>query len=137
MADRPVLCGFEQSRVTPCTVLATGTGTNWCRRDGCGNSLPPRWYDAPWKTRKGAKDAADEPRRQNRQRPADLRRGAGFPGHTRVTLRTVLASLAAEDTAEEILDDFPALKAEHVQAAIAFAAASAEEDLPVPATPHF
>ena len=56
---------------------------------------------------------------------------------TRVTLRTVLASLAAGDSVEEILADFPALNAEHVRAAIAFAAASAEEDLPVPATPHF
>ena len=55
---------------------------------------------------------------------------------TRVTLRTVLASLAAGDSAAAILADFPALKAEDVQAAIAFAAASAEEDLPVPATPH-
>jgi uncharacterized protein (DUF433 family) len=55
---------------------------------------------------------------------------------TRVTLRTVLASLAAGDSVEEILAAFPALKAEDVQAAIAFAAASAEEDLPVPATPH-
>ncbi len=56
---------------------------------------------------------------------------------TRVTLRTVLASLAAGDSVEEILAAFPALKTEDVQAAIAFAAASAEEDLPVPATPHF
>jgi uncharacterized protein (DUF433 family) len=55
---------------------------------------------------------------------------------TRVTLRTVLASLASGDTAEAILADFPVLKAEDVQAAIAFAAASASEDLPVPATPH-
>ena len=55
---------------------------------------------------------------------------------TRVTLRTVLASLAAGDSSAEILADFPALKTEDVQAAIAFAAASAEEDLPVPATPH-
>jgi len=55
---------------------------------------------------------------------------------TRVTLRTELASLAAGDSAEEILADFPSLKAEDVQAAIAFAAASAEEDLPVPAVPH-
>ena len=46
---------------------------------------------------------------------------------TRVTLRTVLASLAAGDSAEEILADFPSLKAEDVQAAIAFAAASAEK----------
>jgi uncharacterized protein (DUF433 family) len=55
---------------------------------------------------------------------------------TRVTLRTVLASLAGGDSAEEILADFPSLKPEDVRAAIAFAAASAEEDLPVPAIPH-
>jgi uncharacterized protein (DUF433 family) len=55
---------------------------------------------------------------------------------TRVTLRTVLASLAGGDSAEDILSDFPSLKAEDVQAAIAFAAASAEEDLPVPAVPR-
>ena len=54
---------------------------------------------------------------------------------TRVTLRTVLASLAAGDNPEEILDDFPGLQAADVKAAIAFAAASAEEDLPVPALP--
>jgi len=56
---------------------------------------------------------------------------------TRVTLRTVLASLADGDSIEEILTDFPSLKAEDVQAAIAFAAASAEEDLPVPEVPRF
>lgn len=54
---------------------------------------------------------------------------------TRVTLRTVLASLASGDSVEEILTDFPSLTCEDVRAAIAFAAASAEEDLPVPATP--
>jgi uncharacterized protein (DUF433 family) len=55
---------------------------------------------------------------------------------TRVTLRTVLASLAGGDSAQDILVDFPSLKAEDIQAAIAFAAASAEEDLPVSAVPH-
>ena len=55
---------------------------------------------------------------------------------TRVTLRTVLASLADGDSTEEILADFPSLKVADVQAAIAFAAASAEEDLPVPAAPQ-
>jgi len=55
---------------------------------------------------------------------------------TRVTLRTVLSSLATGDTAQEILADFPSLKPEDIQAAIAFAAASAEEDLPVPEVPH-
>jgi uncharacterized protein (DUF433 family) len=60
---------------------------------------------------------------------------AVFKG-TRVTLRTILASLADGDSPEEILKDFPALKPEDTQAAITFAAASAEEDLPVPAVPH-
>jgi uncharacterized protein (DUF433 family) len=55
---------------------------------------------------------------------------------TRVTLRTVLASRAGGDSAEDILSDFPSLKAQDVQAAIAFAAASVEEDLPVLAVPH-
>jgi uncharacterized protein (DUF433 family) len=55
---------------------------------------------------------------------------------TRVTLRTVLASLASGDSPQEILADFPSLKTEDIQAAIAFAAASAEEDLPVPEVPH-
>ena len=55
---------------------------------------------------------------------------------TRVTLRTVLASLATGSTVEEILSGFPSLTPEDVQAAIAFAAASAEEDLPVPAVPQ-
>ena len=54
---------------------------------------------------------------------------------TRVLLRTVLASLAAGDAVDDILADFPSLKPEDVRAAIAFAAASAEEDLPVPAAP--
>ena len=54
---------------------------------------------------------------------------------TRVTLRTVLASLASGDSTQEILADFPSLTPEHVRAANAFAAASAEEDLPVPAVP--
>jgi len=56
---------------------------------------------------------------------------------TRVTLRTVLASLAAEDTAEEILSGFPSLKPEDIQAAIVFAAASAAVKLPVRAFPQF
>ena len=54
---------------------------------------------------------------------------------TRVTLHTVLASLAEGASSEDILTDFPTLKEEDVRAAIAFAAASASEDLPVPGTP--
>ncbi len=54
---------------------------------------------------------------------------------TRVTLRTVLASLAEGNTEEDILRSFPALRRENVRAVIAFAAAAAEEDLPVPDLP--
>jgi uncharacterized protein (DUF433 family) len=50
---------------------------------------------------------------------------------TRVSLRTVLASLAEGATIAEIVADFPTLSDGDVRAAIAFAAASAEEDLPV------
>lgn len=56
---------------------------------------------------------------------------------TRVTLRTVLASLAAGDSPDQILADFPSLRPDDIKAAIAFAAASAEEDLPIPPTPRF
>ena len=54
---------------------------------------------------------------------------------TRVTLRTVLASLAEGATVEEILQDFPALTQDDVRAVIAFAAASAQEDIPAPELP--
>jgi len=52
-----------------------------------------------------------------------------------VTVRTVLASLAEGAKAEEILADFPTLKEEDIRAVIAFAAASAEEDMPVQSVP--
>ena len=50
---------------------------------------------------------------------------------TRVTLKTVLASLAEGATTAEILADFPTLSEEDIRAAIAFAAASAQEDQPL------
>ena len=50
---------------------------------------------------------------------------------TRVTLRTILASLAEGATVPDILADFPTLADDDVRAAIAFAAASAQEDLPL------
>jgi uncharacterized protein (DUF433 family) len=56
---------------------------------------------------------------------------------TRVTLRTILASLAEGMTATEILQDYPTLDEQAVRAVIAFAAVSAEEDLPVPAVPTY
>jgi uncharacterized protein (DUF433 family) len=60
---------------------------------------------------------------------------AVFKG-TRVTLRTVLASLADGDSIEMILREFPSLKPEDMRAAIAFAAACAVEDLRPPPLPR-
>ncbi len=52
---------------------------------------------------------------------------------TRVLLRTVLADLADGASVDQILSDYPSLNSEHIRAAIAFAAASARDDLPLPA----
>ena len=55
---------------------------------------------------------------------------------TRVPLRTVLASLADGDGEAEILRSFPTLTQQHVRAAIAFAAASAVDDMPYAGLPN-
>lgn len=52
---------------------------------------------------------------------------------TRIPLRVILACLAAGDTPEQILAEFPLLTPEAVRAVIAFAAQSALEDIPLPA----
>jgi uncharacterized protein (DUF433 family) len=52
---------------------------------------------------------------------------------TRVLLRAVLADLADGATISEILADFPSLTEQQVRAAIAFAAAAARDDMPIPA----
>ncbi|MBK1700230.1 hypothetical protein CKO22_04665 [Thiococcus pfennigii] len=49
---------------------------------------------------------------------------------TRVTVRTVLASLAKGIDTEELLQDFPTLSRDSIRAVIAFAALSADEGLP-------
>jgi uncharacterized protein (DUF433 family) len=54
---------------------------------------------------------------------------------TRVILRTILASLAEGCEQDDILRNFPALTRDDMKAVIAFAAASAEEDLPWPGLP--
>lgn len=54
---------------------------------------------------------------------------------TRVTLRTILASLASGNSEEEILEDFPTVTAQQLRAVIAFAAAAAQDDLPTPGVP--
>lgn len=55
--------------------------------------------------------------------------------NTRVTLRSILASLAEGSTIEAIVEDFPTLTEVDVRAVIAFAAASAAEDIPLPPVP--
>ena len=62
----------------------------------------------------------------------DLKTCGGEPVFqgTRVTLRTILASLAEGDDETAILKDFPTLTREHLRAAVAFAAASAVDDMP-------
>jgi uncharacterized protein (DUF433 family) len=51
---------------------------------------------------------------------------------TRVLVRVVLGYLAHGETTATILSEFPSLTEEDVRAVIAFAAASASEDLPAP-----
>jgi uncharacterized protein (DUF433 family) len=51
---------------------------------------------------------------------------------TRVLVRVVLGYLAHGETTATILREFPSLTEEDVRAVIAFAAASAGEDLPAP-----
>lgn len=56
---------------------------------------------------------------------------------TRVTVRTILASLADRDSVQDLLDPFPTLTEPDIRAVIAYAAASALEDLgivPMPST---
>jgi uncharacterized protein (DUF433 family) len=54
---------------------------------------------------------------------------------TRVTVRTLLASLAEGATIEELRTDFPTVPLEAFRVVIAFATASASDDLPTPPIP--
>jgi uncharacterized protein (DUF433 family) len=69
------------------------------------------------------------------ERRPDVCGGEWVVKGTRVTVRTVLASLAEGATVDQILADFPTLTEGSVRAVIAFAAASAEEDLPISGAP--
>lgn len=60
---------------------------------------------------------------QRIERRPDVLGGQPVIKGTRIPLRTLLASLAGGDTAEEILRDFPTLTAEDLRAVIAFATA--------------
>jgi uncharacterized protein (DUF433 family) len=54
---------------------------------------------------------------------------------TRVPVRTLLGSLAEGMTEAEVLKEFPTVNAAALRAVIAFAAAAAGDDLPVPPVP--
>ena len=69
------------------------------------------------------------------ERRADLCGGALVVKGTRVPVRTLLASLAEGATEAELLADFPTVTPAGLRAVVAFAAASAGEDLPVSPLP--
>lgn len=69
------------------------------------------------------------------ERRPDICGGVPVIKGTRVPVRTILASLAEGASVEQIVADFPTVSPEAVRAVIAFAAASAEEDLPLPSVP--
>ncbi len=78
-------------------------------------------------------DMASELRERIVQDPVIVGGEAVIRG-TRVTVRTILASLAEGAPVDGILRDFPTLTADDVRAAIAFGAASAKDDLAPAAT---
>ena len=69
------------------------------------------------------------------ERPADVCGGALVVKGTRVLVRTLLASLAEGATEAEVRRDFPTVTPAGLRAVIAFAAASAGDDLPVSPLP--
>jgi uncharacterized protein (DUF433 family) len=69
------------------------------------------------------------------ERRAELCGGALVVKGTRVPVRTLLASLAEGATEAEVLADFPTVSHDALRAVIAFTAASAGDDLPVPPLP--
>ena len=68
-------------------------------------------------------------------RRADVCGGAWVLKGTRVPVRTLLASLAEGASEAELLADFPTVTSNGLRAVIAFAAASASEDLPLAPLP--
>lgn len=65
------------------------------------------------------------------ERCLEICRGELVAKGSRMTVRTLLASLAEGASVEEIRADFPTVTPEALREVVAFAAASAEEDLPV------
>ena len=69
------------------------------------------------------------------ERRAETCGGALVVKGTRVPVRTLLASLAEGATEAEVLADFPTITHDGLRAVIAFAAAAASDDLPMPPVP--
>jgi uncharacterized protein (DUF433 family) len=69
------------------------------------------------------------------ERRPDVCGGVMIVKGTRVPVRTLLASLAEGATEAEVLGDFPTVTHDGLRAVIAFAAAAAGDDLPVPPMP--
>ena len=69
------------------------------------------------------------------ERRTELCGGAMVVKGTRVPVRTLLASLAEGATEAEVMADFPTVTRDGLRAVIAFAAAAAGDDLPVPPVP--
>jgi uncharacterized protein (DUF433 family) len=69
------------------------------------------------------------------ERRAELCGGALVVKGTRVPVRTLLASLAEGATEAEVLADYPTVTHDGLRAVIAFAAAAASDDFPVPPVP--
>jgi uncharacterized protein (DUF433 family) len=69
------------------------------------------------------------------QRDPRVMGGEAVVRGTRVPLRTLLATLAEGQGVDAVVEAFPSVTRDDVLAVIAFAAASAEEDLPVRPVP--
>jgi len=69
------------------------------------------------------------------ERRTELCGGALVLKGTRVPVRTLLASLAEGAAEADIIADFPTVTPDALRAVIAFAAASAGDDLPIPPVP--
>jgi uncharacterized protein (DUF433 family) len=70
------------------------------------------------------------------QRDPDIVNGQWVIKGTRVTLHTILASLADGDSEDDIRSNFPAVTHDDIRAVIAFAADAAADDLPLSELPR-
>jgi uncharacterized protein (DUF433 family) len=70
--------------------------------------------------------------RQHLTRKPDLCSGQLCASGTRIPVTVILANLADGLSRDEVLDQYPSLKPEHIDAALAYAADLAEEQVILP-----